>query len=43
MFDSLVAATSLQETILGQVRESPLTKEQWPIAEMIIGNIDDYG
>jgi RNA polymerase sigma-54 factor len=43
MFDSLVAATSLQETLLLQVRESPLQKEQWPIAEMIIGNIDDYG
>lgn len=43
MFDSLVAATSLQETLLVQVRESPLGKEQWPIAEMIIGNIDDYG
>jgi RNA polymerase sigma-54 factor len=43
MFDSLVAATSLQEMLLEQVRESQLAKEQWPIAEMIIGNIDDYG
>jgi RNA polymerase sigma-54 factor len=43
MFDSLVAATSLQETLREQVRESPLTEEQWPIAEMVIGNIDDYG
>jgi RNA polymerase sigma-54 factor len=43
MFDSLVAATSLQETLLEQVRESHLPEEQWPIAEMIIGNIDDYG
>ena len=43
MFDSLVAATSLQETLLEQVRESPLPEDQWPIAEMIIGNIDDYG
>jgi RNA polymerase sigma-54 factor len=43
MFDSLVADTSLQETLLEQVRLSDLTDEQRPIAEMIIGNIDDYG
>src|SRR5246127_3411956 len=34
MFDSLVASTSLQEILLEQVRESALTKEQWPIGEM---------
>ena len=43
MFDSIVAATSLQEMLLEQVRESTLTEAQWPIAEMLIGNIDDYG
>ena len=43
MFDSLVAGTSLQEMLLEQVRESTLPQEQWPIAEMLIGNIDDYG
>ena len=43
MFDSLVAATSLQEMLLDQVRESALPEPQWPIAEMVIGNIDDYG
>jgi RNA polymerase sigma-54 factor len=43
MFDSLVADTSLQETLLEQVRFSDLSDEQRPIAEMIIGNIDDYG
>ena len=43
MFDSIVAATSLQEMLLEQVRESSLPEEQWPIAEMVIGNIDDYG
>jgi len=43
MFDSLVASTSLQEVLLEQVRESTLPKEQWPIAEMLIGNIDEYG
>jgi len=43
MFDSLVAGTSLQETLLEQVRESALPEEQWPIAEMLVGNVDDYG
>jgi RNA polymerase sigma-54 factor len=43
MFDSLVAGTSLQEMLLTQVRESSLNEDQWPIAEMLIGNIDDYG
>lgn len=43
MFDSLVSGTSLQEQLMEQVRLSDLTEEQRPIAEMIIGNIDDYG
>jgi len=43
MFDSLVAGTSLQENLLDQVRLSDLDEEQRPIAEMIIGNIDEYG
>jgi RNA polymerase sigma-54 factor len=43
MFDSLVADTSLQETLLEQVRLSELAEELRSIAEMIIGNIDDYG
>lgn len=43
MFDSLVAGTSLQETLLEQVRLSDLTPEQRPVAEMIVGNIDDFG
>ena len=43
MFDSLVAGTSLQEKLLEQVRDSDLKEELWPIAELIIGNIDDYG
>jgi RNA polymerase sigma-54 factor len=43
MFDSLVAGTSLQETLLEQVRLSELDENQRPLAEMIIGNIDDYG
>jgi RNA polymerase sigma-54 factor len=43
MFDSLVAGTSLQELLLEQVRESALPEDQWPLAEIVIGNIDDYG
>src|SRR5437867_6167811 len=43
MFDSLVAATSLQEMLIEQVRESALPSELRPVAEMLIGNIDDYG
>jgi len=43
MFDSLVVGISLQETLLTQVRESALPEDQWPIAEMLIGNIDEYG
>ncbi len=43
MFDSLATGTSLQEHLLEQVRLSEITDEQRPIADMIIGNIDDYG
>ena len=43
MFDSLVSGTSLQEMLLEQVRESALAEDQWPVAEMVIGNIDEYG
>jgi RNA polymerase sigma-54 factor len=43
MFDSLVAGTSLQDVLLEQVRESSLSEEQRPIAEMLIGNIDEFG
>jgi RNA polymerase sigma-54 factor len=43
MFDSLTVGTSLQENLLEQVRLSELTDAQRPVAEMIIGNIDDYG
>src|SRR6476620_2409318 len=43
MFDSLVVGTSLQEMLITQVRESALPEDQRPIAEMLIGNVDDYG
>ncbi len=43
MFDSLVAGTSLQENLLEQMRFSDMDEDERSIAEMIIGNIDDYG
>ncbi len=43
MFDSLVAGQSLQEMMLEQVRDAELTPEQMPLAEMIVGNIDERG
>ena len=43
MFDSLMAGTSLSQTLMDQFRESDLNGEQRGIAELIIGNIDDYG
>ncbi|HOC57914.1 MAG TPA: RNA polymerase factor sigma-54 [Verrucomicrobiota bacterium] len=43
MFDSLVAETSLQELLLEQVRESSLSPDELRTAEMLIGNIDEYG
>ncbi|HEY9174164.1 MAG TPA: RNA polymerase sigma-54 factor [Verrucomicrobiae bacterium] len=43
MFDSLVAGTSLQQALLEQVRDSELSEADQPVAEAIIGNIDDYG
>lgn len=43
MFDSLVVETSLQEALLEQVRDSELEEADQPIAEALIGNIDDHG
>lgn len=43
MFDSLVAETSLQEFLLEQVRETDLPEGQAPIAELLVGNIDERG
>lgn len=43
MFDTLVVGTSLQQMLVEQVRESNLPEDKWPLAELIIGNIDDYG
>jgi RNA polymerase sigma-54 factor len=38
-----VSTVTLQENLLEQVRTSVLMEDQRRIAEMIIGNIDDYG
>ena len=43
MFNSLVQGTSLQENLLEQVRMSPLHNGSVSVAELLIGNIDDYG
>jgi RNA polymerase sigma-54 factor len=43
MFDSLAAGTTLAQVLMDQVRETDLNEDQRNIAELIIGNIDDYG
>ncbi|MDW7980314.1 MAG: RNA polymerase sigma-54 factor [Verrucomicrobiales bacterium] len=43
MFDSITADSSLHEFLLEQVRLSDIPAEKRPIAELIVGNIDDYG
>ena len=43
MFDSLAVEQSLQESLLEQVRVSELDDDQQKIAELIVGNIDDFG
>jgi len=43
MFDSLTAETSLAQHLVEQVRESDLDEKEQAVAELIIGNIDDYG
>jgi RNA polymerase sigma-54 factor len=43
MFNSIVQGTSLQESLLAQVRLSELNNGEISVAELIIGNVDDYG
>jgi RNA polymerase sigma-54 factor len=43
MFDSITAETSLAQYLIEQVRDTKLTEEEQAMAELIIGNIDDYG
>jgi RNA polymerase sigma-54 factor len=43
MFDSITTETSLAQYLIEQVRDTDLNEEQRGIAELLIGNIDDYG
>ncbi|MFM8359224.1 MAG: RNA polymerase factor sigma-54 [Verrucomicrobiota bacterium] len=43
LFDSLVVPVSLQQELLEQVRLADLPEADRPIAEMLVGNIDDHG
>ncbi len=43
MFDSITAETSLAQHLVEQVRDTDLNEEEQGVAELIIGNIDDYG
>jgi RNA polymerase sigma-54 factor len=43
MFDSITSETSLAQHLVAQVRDTELTEEEQGIAELLIGNIDDYG
>jgi RNA polymerase sigma-54 factor len=43
MFDSLTAETSLAQHLIEQVRDTDLDEKEQAVAELIIGNIDDYG
>ncbi len=43
MIDSITAETSLAQYLVEQVRDTRLTEEEQGMAELIIGNIDDYG
>ncbi len=43
MFNSLTAETSLSQHLANQVRDTNLSSEEQAVAELLIGNIDDYG
>jgi RNA polymerase sigma-54 factor len=43
MFDSITAETSLAQYLVEQVRDTKLNNDEQGIAELLIGNIDDYG
>jgi len=43
MFDSITAETSLAQYLVEQVRDTKLSDEEKGVAELLIGNIDDYG
>jgi len=43
MFDSITAEISLSQHLIEEARDTDLSPEQQAIAELLIGNIDDYG
>ena len=43
MLNSITAETSLAQHLMEQVRDTELNAEEQGIAELLIGNIDDYG
>lgn len=43
MFNSLVEQPSLQEQLLQQLRLSSVSEQLYPVAELVIGSIDDTG
>ena len=43
MFNSITAEASLAQHLMEQVRDTELSEADHAIAELIIGNIDDYG
>jgi RNA polymerase sigma-54 factor len=43
VFNSITVETSLSQHLMEQVRDTNVNEEQRGIAELLIGNIDDYG
>jgi DNA-directed RNA polymerase specialized sigma54-like protein len=43
MFNSLVADTTLKQVLLEQAHELKLPEKQWPLFELLIGSLDEYG
>ena len=43
MFDSITAETSLAQHLMEQLNDTRLSAEERGLAELLIGNIDDYG
>ena len=43
MFNSITAETSLAQHLMEQVRDADLGAEEKAVAELLIGNVDDYG
>jgi len=43
MFDSITAETSLAQHLMEQLNDTGLSAEERGLAELLIGNIDDYG